>query len=226
MNDQYTFDAAPYVLGALSEQDRLTFEAHLADCPACASEVREFSDLPGLLAQLPADDPALTMTDEQLEPPATLLPALLFSVRRERRQRRWRVAAATGLAAACLAGLGTVVVLQQQPTKPATVAQELAFRRVADVPVRASATLVPKAWGTEVTLTCTYTGQPWAGGVPRTYSLVPFDKAGKEHPPISDWVVLPNKEVQMTASTALARDRLSRLEIRNAVNKTIMELSL
>jgi len=90
MNDQYTFDAAPYVLGALSEQDRLTFEAHLADCPACAAEVLEFSDLPGLLAQLPADDPALTMTDEQLEPPATLLPALLFSVRRERRQRRWR----------------------------------------------------------------------------------------------------------------------------------------
>ena len=228
MIDQYTFDAAPYVLGALSAEECQTFEAHLADCPACAAEVREFSDLPGLLAQLPADDPALTMTDEQLKPPAALLPSLLFSVRRERRQRRWRVAAATGLAAACLAGLGTVVVLQQQPTKPAptTVAQALAFRRVVDVPVQATATLVPKAWGTEVRLTCTYTGQPWGGGGPRTYSLVPFDKAGTEYPPISDWVVLPNKEVQMTGSTALARERLGRLEIRNAVNKPIMELSL
>jgi hypothetical protein len=227
MIDQYTFDAAPYVLGALSEDEQRAFEEHMLDCVVCSSEVREFSELPALLAQLPPDDPALTMTDEQLEPPATLLPSLLFTVRRERRKRRWRVATAIGLAAACLAGLGTVVVLQRATgPAPASVAQALAFRPVGDVPVRATATLTPKAWGTEIHVTCTYTGQPWEGRTPRTYSLVPVDKAGKEHAPISDWAVRPDQEVQMTGSTALTRDQLGELEIRNAAGRTILELPL
>jgi hypothetical protein len=227
MNDQYTFDAAPYVLGALSEEERRAFEEHMQDCLACSTEVREFAELPGLLAQLPADDPALTMTDEQLEPPATLLPSLLFTVRRERRRRRWRIAAATGLAAACLAGLGTTVALQQTSRPaPAPAAQALPFRPVGDVPVQATATLTPRAWGTEIHVTCTYAGRPWEGDAPRTYWLVPVDKAGKEHTPISDWGVRPNQEVQMTGSTSLTRDQLGELEIRNAAGRTILELAL
>jgi hypothetical protein len=229
MNDQYTYDAAPYVLGALSDGDRVAFEAHLAECPACAAEVSEFSELPGLLAQLPPDDPALMLTDEQIEPPATLLPSLLFSVRRERRQRRWRVAVATGLAAACVAGLGTAVILEQRVTRPAPApaAVALQFRPVRDIPVRASATLLPKPWGTEVRIACTYSGGGWAGdSKPHTYKLVAFDKAGDTHEAISSWSVLPGQEVHMTGSTAISRDRLGKLEIQTATNKTVLELSL
>jgi len=230
MNDQHTFDAAPYVLGALSEEERQAFEVHMQGCPACAAEVADFAELPGLLAQIPADDPALTPTDEQLEPPETLLPTLLHSVRRERRRRRWRVAAATGLVAACLAGLGTAVVLDQRTIRPGSVPvpAALAFQPVGDAPapVRATATLSPRAWGTEVRVTCTYSGTPWSDGRPRTYKLVLFGKEGQQYPAVSDWTVLPDQEVQMTASTAVPRDQLGRLEIRTATDKPVLELSL
>jgi anti-sigma factor RsiW len=228
MNDQFTFDAASYVLGALSPAERAAFEEHMRDCAACRAEVRDFSDLPGLLSQLPADDPALTLPEEDLEPPAALLPSLLLSVRRERRQRRWRMAAAAGLAAACLAGLGSAVVVERHTGRPAPapVAQALTFQPATGVPVRASATVEPEAWGTEVHLSCTYTGEAWAGGAPHTYALVAVDKSGKERETLGTWLVLPDKEVTMTGATALSRDQLSRLEIRTSDDRTVLSLSL
>jgi anti-sigma-K factor RskA len=42
--------AAPYALGALDENDRASFEQHLASCDMCAAEVRELKDVAGLLA--------------------------------------------------------------------------------------------------------------------------------------------------------------------------------
>lgn len=42
--------AAPYALGALDENDRVAFEAHLASCDLCEREVRELRDVAGLLA--------------------------------------------------------------------------------------------------------------------------------------------------------------------------------
>jgi len=41
---------APYALGALDEQEQALFEAHLATCDVCASEVRELREVAGLLA--------------------------------------------------------------------------------------------------------------------------------------------------------------------------------
>src|SRR5262245_39583829 len=42
--------AAPYALGALDENERASFEEHLASCEICAAEVRELKDVAGLLA--------------------------------------------------------------------------------------------------------------------------------------------------------------------------------
>ena len=42
--------AAPYALGALDNDERTSFEAHLATCDLCTSEVRELRDVAGLLA--------------------------------------------------------------------------------------------------------------------------------------------------------------------------------
>lgn len=42
--------AAPYALGALDENERVSFEKHLASCDICAAEVRELKDVAGLLA--------------------------------------------------------------------------------------------------------------------------------------------------------------------------------
>jgi len=42
--------AAPYALGALDENERASFEAHLATCDVCTAEVRELRNVAGLLA--------------------------------------------------------------------------------------------------------------------------------------------------------------------------------
>ena len=41
MTDRFTYDAGPYVLGALSPEERHAFEEHLDGCAQCQAEVRE-----------------------------------------------------------------------------------------------------------------------------------------------------------------------------------------
>jgi anti-sigma-K factor RskA len=49
---------AAYALGALDEQDRPSFEAHLATCDICKAEVRELREVAGLLATAAAQTAA------------------------------------------------------------------------------------------------------------------------------------------------------------------------
>ena len=59
VHDQIGGQAAAYVLGALTLEERRGFEVHLAVCHACAAEVRSFAPAIGLLAhQAPAAEPA------------------------------------------------------------------------------------------------------------------------------------------------------------------------
>ncbi len=69
-DDRYvTWDAA-YVLGSLSSDERLEYEAHLADCPRCQAAVAELSGIPALLAHL---DPEEVEALDDIEPEATAL---------------------------------------------------------------------------------------------------------------------------------------------------------
>ena len=47
--------AAPYALGALDENERASFEAHLTTCDVCTAEVRELRNVAGLLATAAPD---------------------------------------------------------------------------------------------------------------------------------------------------------------------------
>jgi anti-sigma factor RsiW len=49
---QWRYEAAVYVLGALSTAERRWYELHLRGCPACRKEVVRLAGLPGLLARL------------------------------------------------------------------------------------------------------------------------------------------------------------------------------
>ena len=51
--DPFIHDDAAYVMGALSAEDRLAFEAHLVECPRCAQRVAELSGLTDLLDKIP-----------------------------------------------------------------------------------------------------------------------------------------------------------------------------
>ena len=120
MTDPFRHDAAPYVLGALTPEERYAFEQHLETCTSCDADVRDFAGLPGLLARISDQDvPMVGEERAESDPPGRaqaaaphlLLPALLGEVHRRRRTARWRVVAA-GLVAACLAVLGVVVGLR------------------------------------------------------------------------------------------------------------------
>lgn len=108
---------APYALGALDEQERVSFEAHLATCDVCTAEVRELREVAGLLATsvAPLTPPPrlrerILSNARQVRPIATAsVPAPNSSSgqteRGVRPSRRgvllpWFVAAAAGLAAA------------------------------------------------------------------------------------------------------------------------------
>ena len=226
MTHDFTYDAAPYVLGALSPDERRDFEAHLAECPACEEQVAEFAGLPGLLSRLPADDLSAVLEGEDPSPPPELLPSLRFAVRRERRSRRWRTIAA-GLAAASLVAVGTAVAVTQLDSTPgqSQTAPTLAFRQIRPVPVTASASLTAQPWGTAIDMRCTYGGKPWSDGKPRRYTLWAKDKAGNTQS-IGAWTVLIGQEVPIRASTSIPRDQLRGLEVRNPANAPLLVLDL
>ena len=51
VNDPWLDDAPAYAIGALDGEERAAFEAHLATCTACATEVRAYRDVATLLAR-------------------------------------------------------------------------------------------------------------------------------------------------------------------------------
>jgi anti-sigma-K factor RskA len=55
VHDELCDRTAAYVLGALDPAERLEFEAHLADCAVCASDVRSFAPVAGWLAHAGSD---------------------------------------------------------------------------------------------------------------------------------------------------------------------------
>lgn len=240
MTDRFTYDAAPYVLGALSDEERRAFERHLADCPACADVVAEFSGLPALLATVPeaeavrtldagdvplAAPPMRAVPDVPGEPPS-LLPSLLFAARRERRLRRWRTAAA-GLAAASLVLIGTTVAVDQlrneRPASESGASQTLAFTALGGQPIEATAVLDAQAWGTTIDMRCTYRGTPSSYGS-SWYTLVATDTSGAVRD-LSSWQVRPGEEVEVVA-TAPPRDQLASLEVVNAARTPVLHLDL
>ena len=210
MTDRFTYDAAPYVLGALSPDDRHAFEEHLAGCEACTAAVREFAGLPGLLSRLPAAEVQAVLDDERPTPPP-LPPALLARVRQERRSRRWR-AVAVGAAAACIAAAGTGVVVGVANRSPATApAPAVAFLHTnPEVPASAEATLTDLPDGTRIAMTCRYSGQ--LDGRIRQYALRVVPKAGGEQT-LASWPVLSSHDYGLDVVTPLPRDRIDRIEV-------------
>ena len=204
------FDAA-YVLGALSDADRIAFEAHLAECDACSASVRELSGLPAVLASVPES----ALVDEA--PPLSLLPALQRRARGAVRRRRWIV---SGVAAAAACVLALAVVVSWPTSAPAS--HPVAMTAVAPAPITATADVRDVGWGTKIELVCRYyeTSQPV-----RPYALVVVDRSGVRHD-LGTWNLVPGKATTYQSGIALPRSQVKEVDITTVSGKPLLALPL
>ena len=204
------FDGA-YVLGALSDADRIAFEAHLAGCDACSASVRELSGLPALLATVPET----AVIDEA--PPLSLLPALQRRARSSIRRRRWIM---TGVAAAAACVIALAVVVSWPTSSPAS--HPVAMTAVAPTPITATADVRAVGWGTKIELVCRYyeISQPV-----RPYALVVVDRNGKHHD-LGSWNLVPGKATTYQSGIALPRSQVKEIDITTVSGKPLLALPL
>lgn len=235
MTDAYTMYDAAYLLGALTPQDRAAYEEHLTTCLDCRRAVSASAGLPGLLANVSADD-VERATAELPDVPETLLPKLLAEVERSRFRRR-TLTSLLGVAAAAVLVLGVVVGIKDisggathTSTTQASGFQHLTALRVG-VPITAAAKLDAKAWGTQVTLRCTYDvpasvgGLHYQQGAAPTYTMVVTDTSGHVQQ-IAAWEAKPGAPITVDGMTSLPRSRIASIEVRDTQRHPVLRLSL
>lgn len=232
MTDEFsTYDAA-YLLGSLTPADRAAFEAHLANCPECGRAVSQLAGMPGLLAALTPDQ-ARAAGDDLPEVPDSLLPRLLIEVQRTRFRRRLTtglvgVAAAAVLAVALVAGLrGGPSPTQAGPPSGRAAVQQMTAESSA-VPIRATAQLADKAWGTLIIVRCTYretSGGHYDPGEPITYTMVVTDKSGGTQQ-VAAWEAKPGGPVVVDGSTSVPRSQIATVEVWNPQDDPVLTLQL
>lgn len=227
----HAHDDAAYVLGALSPTERLVFERHLPTCDACSGSVRTLAGMPGLLDLADAS----VLEDPVPEPP--LPPALLGSLTRtvvaRRRRRATVVAALAGAAAAALAlavpaaldlgdrGQGTSV--GADAGTPDTETRPMVAQ--GDVPITAELGLEPVAWGTRMTLTCTYDKDSVTFDLPDEvdYLLYVTDDRGRTEQ-VGSWTSVSGTTMTVPAATAVRRDDIADVEVRTTDGRVVLRL--
>jgi hypothetical protein len=200
VSDPFEYDDAAYVLGALSPERTAEFEDHLRGCDACTARVREIDTVPELLAGVTAEE----VVDDI---PDTVLPSLLRAAAARRRRQRLTVGALVAVAAACVIAL--VVAVWPSTGTPAGPPAK-SFAAVLESPVRASATLTAKSWGTAIDLHCRYVAGATDAGF--SYQLVAVDRSGARHR-LGDWMLPPGRAIDYATGTSLTRAQIARLEI-------------
>ena len=120
MNDRCatTTSIGVFVLGGMSERERLATQAHLDGCPICRAEERLLTPVAHQLRVLDAER-AAALDDEIWNPPAHLRSSVLATVerieRRETLRRRWLLGAiAAALAAILAVGTGAALRARSQ----------------------------------------------------------------------------------------------------------------
>jgi hypothetical protein len=215
ITDEYADWDGAYVLGALDADDLAEFEAHLADCAECRSNVAGLRPTVGLLANARAAG-FTGPTDEPV--PDTLLPGLLRRAARERNRRRTLVAVLGAAAAACLVALA-VVVWPGSSTAPGGSGPQ-AMRALRPSPVSATAVLVRKSWGTEIDLRCRY-NEPVQETFP--YMLRVIDKSGHFHNGGS-WSLASGGDITFTGGTDVPLQDVKAVQITPLNGKPILQL--
>ena len=221
MTDRYADWDASYVLGALSPAERREYERHLETCPRCAEAVAEVAGLPSLLARVPIEE----VPGESAESPQSDLVAGALAKHRIRRRRRRWTAVAIGSLTAAAAAIVLVVVVGVSGPAPSATAVTVELASTTQEALTADVRMQPRAWGTELSTRCRYTGgvqptDPPAGGDPSSYSaetrygLWVTDRAGVSSL-VSTWRAEPGSDVDAAGATDVRLGDIRHLEIRS-----------
>ena len=235
------WDAA-YVLGALSAADRRDYEQHLSVCPACSAAVAELAGLPGILAEVPAEEAvainaAATSASESAErlrtglhQPGQVQGLARAAVRRTRRNRiRW-AALATATAGIVMCGgllLGSTFTagpeLQAGPVAPTVSAPAptgstpatlvVAMQPLEPNALTADLTITETDWGTRFDWSCVYLNELWKDNGPQGYDMVMTDVDGTSTV-LATWSATSPSTENLAASTDLPSERIASVEIR------------
>jgi hypothetical protein len=213
-DDLAEWDAA-YVLGALSLEDRRTYESYLAANPARAAELTEFAGMPGILNALSRDE-AVALTDLAGAPPAEQRPDNIASLaqaaakRQQRTRRSWLAAAVASAAALLIAGgiVGATVFPDYAPTQ--TVAMQ-AMQPTPRGGLTAELAVTEKKWGTELNWACQYT-QDWSRNV-GSYDIVVTTNDGAQHA-VGSWKPAGDEATGLSAATSIPTSKIKAVDIR------------
>lgn len=176
--------------------------------------------------------------------PDTLLPALVTAAARRERRHRSLVAVLGGLAAAAVIALTVVVVTSQGSSAPAAVAAAArVMTPLNGAPVRATATMITKPWGTEITLNCHYAAGttapeypvperpgsgPSSGGggasVGIVYTLAVTDVAGKVHD-LGSWTLAGAQDAKFTSGVGLPQSRIRTIDVLGPNGTPVLKLA-
>lgn len=216
------YDGA-YVLGALSPADRQAFEDHLTGCDTCRRAVSEIAGLPGLLSRLGPDQLDPEGSDPGAGPvPDTLLPRLVAEVRRTQRRRRTWVGLAAAAAVITVTSVG-VGVAQQGSTPPEAGAPTRVMAQVHQAQLSARLAMQDVAWGTRLSITCTYSGEPYPGVELPSYALVVHTRDGRTEK-VATWRAVAGKPITVVAATASRRSEITSVEVRTTRGEPALRL--
>jgi len=214
-DDLAEWDAA-YVLGALSLEDRRTYENYLAANPARSAELTELAGMPGILNALSRDE-AVALTDLAGARPSQDRPDNVSSLanaaaKRQQRSRRTWLATAVASAAA-LVITGGVVGATVFPRSPAPV-QTVAMQAMQPTPrggLTAELAVTEKKWGTELNWACQYT-KDWSRDV-GSYDIVVTTHDGVQSA-VGSWKPAGDEATGLSAATSIPTSQIRTVDIR------------
>ncbi len=196
MSDHQQFHqwSAAYVLGALDTEERLSYEAHLAGCETCQSEIRSFSAIPGLLNK--------AGTDELVEAPPRVAESMVEKIQSEwselaRSRNRWRWLASAAAVVVLVLGFASLT-----PSSPPGIEMVIQSGSVATGTV----TLDERGWGTAITLELRELPPN------DTYVAWAVDKNG-EWQQVASWGTTPNSSAHVSGASSFQTADLERIVV-------------
>lgn len=224
--DKYrTWDAA-YVLGSLSDDERIEFESHLRGCSACSHSVSELADIPGLLALVDVQDFEDIDTDSEptrLHDAADVVPGRMAPASRWRRRRYLPpavISVAAFLAAAAIVVGGLAFLPFHSMTSPPSP-QQAQMPALPMTPVRpssltATVRLAGHAGDTEIEMRCTY-GQERDGAADDDddLAMVVVGRDGS-HTQLASWVGRSGVTASPAGVIALPVDQIAAVQVISA----------